>query len=460
VEAGAEEGFAGFDGFLAVHLDGVEAGLAGDHQHEFDGGVDEDADAGDVGGEAVEEAAGLGGGDVAGAFLVEDGAEGAGAGVDAEEGVGAPGDAADFDVGEGHGVREREWSGMMECWENGMVEEWNDGKRVVGNLKTGNLGSSRQKSMASVESTGSFRPLTSDLWGLQGRPLPEEIGGGFRFDEGFADEEAAEAGVEGALDVVGGVDAAGGDDGGALGQEGGEAGGLGGVGVEMGEVAVVDADDGGGEVEDAAGVGFVVDFDEAFEADAEGEGVEGGQLVVVEDADDEEHGVGAHGGGFVDLVGVEDEVLAEDGELDDVAGALEVLGGAFEEGGFGEDGEGGGAAVLVGGGEVAGVQVGADVAEGGGGALDFGDDADAGAGEGSGEAAEVVALGGEAFELGLGLERAGGGDFGLLGGKDLIKKRHKNFRQDTGKRQDKTRKKSIKTGCKQISFRVFRVFRS
>jgi hypothetical protein len=30
----------------------------------------------------------------------------------------------------------------------------------------------------------------------------------------------------------------------------------------MGEVAVVDADDGGGEVDDAAGVGFVVDFDE------------------------------------------------------------------------------------------------------------------------------------------------------------------------------------------------------
>jgi hypothetical protein len=138
-----------------------------------------------------------------------------------------------------------------------------------------------------------------------------------------------------------------------------------------------------------------------------GEGVEGGELVVVEDAHDEEHGVGAHGGGFVDLVGIENEVLAEDGEVDDVAGALEVLGGALEEGGFGQDGEGGGAAVLVGGGEVAGMQVGADVAEGGGGALDFGDDADAGAGEGFGEAAEVLALGGEAFELGLGLEPRG-----------------------------------------------------
>ncbi len=223
------------------------------------------------------------------------------------------------------------------------------------------------------------------------------------------------------------MDAAGGDGGGALGQEIGEAAGLGGVGVETGEIAVVDADDGGGEIEDAPGVGFVVDFDEAFEADALGEGGEGGEGFVVEDADDEEHGVGAHGGGFVDLIGIEDEVLAEDREVGNAAGAFQVLGGALEEGGFGEDGEGGGAARFVGGGKIGGIEIGADVAEGGGGALDFGDDADAGTGEGGGEAAEVVALGGQAFEIGLRPQAAGGGDFGPLGGEDLIEEGHESL---------------------------------
>ncbi len=232
-------------------------------------------------------------------------------------------------------------------------------------------------------------------------------------------------------DVVGGMDAAGGDGGGAPGEHGGEAGGLGGVGAEMGEVAVVDADDRRGEIEDAPGIGFVMDFDEAFEADALGEGGEGGKGIVIEDADDEEHGVGAHGGGFIDLVGVEDEVLAQDGEVGDAAGAFQVLGGAFEESGFGEDGQSGGAAGFVGGGEIGGIEIGADVAEGGGGAFDFGDDADAGAGEGGGEAAEVVAFGGEAFEIGLRPEAASGGDFSLLGGEDLIKKRHKSFNYET-----------------------------
>jgi hypothetical protein len=103
VEAGAEDGFDDGHGFLAVHLDGIEPGLAGDGEHGVDGGVDEHADAGDFGGEAGEHAAGLGGGHVAGAFLVEDRAEGAGAGVGAEQGILPSGDAADFGEGEVHG---------------------------------------------------------------------------------------------------------------------------------------------------------------------------------------------------------------------------------------------------------------------------------------------------------------------------------------------------------------------
>ncbi|OQC58836.1 MAG: hypothetical protein BWX54_00910 [Verrucomicrobia bacterium ADurb.Bin018] len=166
----------------------------------------------------------------------------------------------------------------------------------------------------------------------------------------------------------------------------------------------------------ATGVGFVVDFNEGVEAEVVGEGEEVAELGIVEDADDEEHGVGAHGGSFVNLVGGDDEVFAKDGEGGCGAGLLEVGGGAFEEGGFGEDGEGSRAAGGVGAGEGGGGEVGGDVAEGGGGAFDFGDDADAGGVEGGGEVAEVGAPGGEGFEGSEGGVGFGGGDFGAFGG--------------------------------------------
>ncbi len=87
--------------------------------------------------------------------------------------------------------------------------------------------------------------------------------------------------------------------------------------------------------------------------------VEGG---VGEGGDDEENGVGAGGAGLEDLKGVEDEVLAQTGNLDDAGGLVQVGERALEELLVGEDGESGGPGGLKGAGERRGVKVAANQA--------------------------------------------------------------------------------------------------
>ena len=90
--------------------------------------------------------------------------------------------------------------------------------------------------------------------------------------------------------------------------------------------------------------------------------------------DDEQNGVGANGAGFEDLKRVEDEVLAQAGNVDDVGRLLEVGERALKELFVGEDRQRGGAGGLEGAGQGCGIKVAADEPFGGRGFFDFGDD--------------------------------------------------------------------------------------
>ena len=81
---------------------------------------------------------------------------------------------------------------------------------------------------------------------------------------------------------------------------------------EVVEVAVVDPDHVRAELERAVEVGLVVDLDQAVEVEQPRLLVEQAEGVVVERADDQQHRVRAVDRGLVELVGVDDEVLAQD----------------------------------------------------------------------------------------------------------------------------------------------------
>lgn len=107
---------------------------------------------------------------------------------------------------------------------------------------------------------------------------------------------------------------------------------------------------------DAEVVFGVVELEERGHVEFVGEDEEVDEFGEVEALADEEDGVGAGGAGFVDLVLVEDEVFAEDGECGGVFDALDVGEVSGEEAFVGEAGDGGGAGVLVGGGDGGGVE--------------------------------------------------------------------------------------------------------
>ena len=164
--------------------------------------------------------------------------------------------------------------------------------------------------------------------------------------EGFADEEGFVAGGLKAGDVFGVADAAFGDLEDVLRHRCGEFDEALGVNGEGAEVATVDADEVEAEGNGAVEFFAVVSLAEDVEADGVGLVSQVGEGGVGVGGDDEEDGVGTGGAGFEDLEGVEDEVLAEAGELDDAGGLFEVGEGALEELLVGEDGEGGGAGGL------------------------------------------------------------------------------------------------------------------
>ena len=64
---------------------------------------------------------------------------------------------------------------------------------------------------------------------------------------------------------------------------------------------------------------------------------------------DEQHGIGSHHTSLQQLVAVYDELLAQDGDVDQRAGSVDVRERTAEVGGVGQDGEGTGSGSLVGG---------------------------------------------------------------------------------------------------------------
>jgi hypothetical protein len=95
--------------------------------------------------------------------------------------------------------------------------------------------------------------------------------------------------------------------------------------------------------------------------------------MALEGGDDEQDAVCAHGARLVDLVGVDDEVLAQHRQVAGGAGFLQVFGRALEEAPVGEHREAGGAGARIASGDVGGAEVGAQQALAGAGLLDLGD---------------------------------------------------------------------------------------
>lgn len=83
---------------------------------------------------------------------------------------------------------------------------------------------------------------------------------------------------------------------------------------------------------------------------------------VVEAFSDEQDGVGSVRAGFDDLIFVDDEIFAEDGQGDRVTNLLNVLELALEEFFIGEATDGGGSGAVVGGGDGDGIEIFADEA--------------------------------------------------------------------------------------------------
>ena len=140
------------------------------------------------------------------------------------------------------------------------------------------------------------------------------------------------------------------------------------------EVAVIDADDAGADGDGPAHFVFIVGFDQGRQAQGIGQLEEGPQPVVVEDGADEEHSRRAQGPGFINLVFVDDEILAQDRRIDGSGDFLQILRAAQEVIPFSQDGNGCGAGLFIffGNGDVR--EIGSDEALRRRGLLDFTDE--------------------------------------------------------------------------------------
>ncbi len=72
-------------------------------------------------------------------------------------------------------------------------------------------------------------------------------------------------------------------------------------------------------------------FNQHGHAEAGGQGFEFGQRRVIERGDDQQDGVGTHRAGFIDLIRVDHEVLAQHRQGAGGAGGLEIFRGALEK---------------------------------------------------------------------------------------------------------------------------------
>lgn len=254
------------------------------------------------------------------------------------------------------------------------------------------------------------------------------LAGGGRLHERFPDEEAAEARLAQPAEGVRTGNAAFGNQQGMpgrgclSGELFGQTEGVLHIRVEAAQVAVVDARE-VGPWADVVQLLVRVYLQQHFQA----EGVRFVRQRIAlrpgQAGGDEQHGIGSHQSGLQELVGVDDEVFAQDGQAGQRAGGLQVGQGAAEVGFVRQDGEGGGAVLFVSLHYFAGVCLGIYPAFRGGAAFELGNDARGRGGERPAEAAGGGIFPQEFFHLQAQDFRRDGlflpGYFGAFGGYDV-----------------------------------------
>ena len=117
-----------------------------------------------------------------------------------------------------------------------------------------------------------------------------------------------------------------------------------------------------------------MDLDQGIHADFQGQGVEVGQLGIVQGGHYEQHGVGTHDPGIADIACIDSEVLAEHRNRDSTACSHQVVDRAAEVPDVGEDRQACRSAECVLLCSLGRVEVGGHIAPGGRTALHLGDD--------------------------------------------------------------------------------------
>ena len=164
-----------------------------------------------------------------------------------------------------------------------------------------------------------------------------------------------------------------------------------------------------------------VELDQGRHLPASGEGEERRQSVVVEDLGDQEDGIGAGHPGLDDLIFIDQEVFAEQGDGDRRPDSGEVGQVPLEIRSVGQDAQAGGAVGLIRPGDGDRVEVGPDDLGRGAGLLDLGQEPDrAWSGEGGPEVADRWRLGRLGLQLLKGESDPGRGDLATLGRDDLV----------------------------------------
>src|SRR5699024_3281841 len=164
------------------------------------------------------------------------------------------------------------------------------------------------------------------------------------------------------------------------------------------EVAGVDSDDGGSRVQCSGDLFLVVYLDQWHEVQGAGPFDQGDQSLLGQGRDDEECGGGAAGSGFPQLVGADDEVLAQQRCVHDPVDRRKVLEVAVEAALLGQDADQCGPTRLVVAGELGRVVDRGERSLGWAGTFDLGDHVHSGTAQGG----FGVLWGGHT--LGLGLE--------------------------------------------------------
>ena len=102
--------------------------------------------------------------------------------------------------------------------------------------------------------------------------------------------------------------------------------------LEIAEVAVVDADQRRLQRQGAVEFGLVMGFDQNVHLQVMGGDVERAGFAIVDAGHDDQDAVGAGGAGLVDLIGVEQEILAQGRRVGGGAGDGEIVQLALERG--------------------------------------------------------------------------------------------------------------------------------